>query len=133
VRADFLGLKLPEGLGDDVEAEQQQVAADPRLDDVARDGREHVGADDRPDDSRQQQAAEQRLADVAKGAVRQRRRPGGETLGGMHGGAGGDRRHPDAHQQAGGGDPVGHAQRSVDQLREKTRRKKIDQILGHMA
>ncbi len=121
-RRDMLGrivtdLDGAKGLGQNIEAHDQQVGGNPGFERVAVELGDHISADHAADHARNHQPQEQGLVDVAHAPVRQSRKPGGEDFGQMHRGGGGGRRYADAEQEGSGGDAVGHAQRAVDDLR----------------
>ena len=104
------------GLGQHVEAHQQQVAGNPGLERRAVELGDHQRAQHPADHAGHQQTQHQLAIHIAQPQVRQTGQAGGEDFRDVHAGAGHRGRCAGAEQEGGGGNSVGHAERAVDAL-----------------
>lgn len=114
----------------DDETDGEEIGGDVGLELVTGKRGENTGAEDSAEYAGQEQLPEQERADVPKGAVRQRRCAGGETLSRMNCSAGSGGRNPDGQQYARRRHAIGHAQRPINELGDKAG-KRVEKKLFH--
>ena len=108
-----------ERLADHHHAHDEQVNRHERLDDIAVNTGQDVRAGHRANHARQQQPLEKPAVHVAHLQVRQPRNARSKHFGHMDAAARQSRRNAQTQQKRGAGNAVGHAQRTVNNLRQK--------------
>jgi hypothetical protein len=110
-------------------AHHDQVAGDDRPDDVDRQVGEDVGAEDAAGDARDGKAGHQLPVDVADAPVGEAGGAGGEDFRRVDAGRGHGGRGAERHENAGGGQAVGHADGAVDHLGDEADDDEEEQIV----
>src|SRR5690606_14145242 len=108
-----------EGAIEDVDAEQAEIDGDEGAQDRPVYGGQHIGAEHAAQDAGRGQPPEQAPIDVAMADMAGGRGGGGEHFGGMDAGGGGGGRHADGQEHGRADHAIGHAERAIDDLREK--------------
>src|SRR5829696_8981912 len=107
---------------DDQPRHGEQIDGDEDLDRPLRQLGEDIGPDHASEHARGGEPAAQAPVDVLVPDMRRPGEPGRHHLGRMHARAGDGRRRPEGEERRGRDEPVGHAERAVDELRRESER-----------